>query len=64
MNFILRHSPKKKKKKKSILRICVPSTLCVIAQHIEILTVRLDLTSDISKQLTFHNRSDSLFSPN
>ena len=60
MNSILRHF----QKKKSILRICVPSTLRVIAQYIEVLTVRLDLTSDISKQLTFHNRFDSLFSPN
>ena len=47
MNSILRHSPKKKKK--SILRICVPSTLRVIAQHIEVLTVRLDLTYNISR---------------
>ena len=38
----------------SILRIYVPSTLNVIAQHTEILTVTLDLTSDISKQPTLH----------
>ena len=36
----------------SILRIYVPSTLNVTAQHTEILTVTLDLTPDISKQLT------------
>ena len=40
----------------SILRIYVPSTLNVIAQHTEILTVTLDLTSDISKQPTFHDQ--------
>ena len=40
----------------SILRICVPSTLCVAAQHTEILTVKLDLTHDILKQPTFHDR--------
>ena len=33
----------------SILRIYVPSTLNVIAQHTEILTVTLDLTLDILK---------------
>ena len=63
MNSILRHF-QKKNIYIYILRICVPSTLRVIAQYIEVLTVRLDLTSDISKQLTFHNRFDSLFSPN
>ena len=40
----------------SILRICVPSTLRVVAQHIEVLTVCLDLTTDILKQPTFHNQ--------
>ena len=36
----------------SILRIYVPSTLNVVAQYTEILTVTLDLTPDISKQPT------------
>ena len=40
----------------SILRICVPSTLRVIAQHTEVLTVSLDLTPDILKQPTFHDQ--------
>ena len=39
-----------------ILRIYVPSTLNVIAQHTDILTVTLDLTPDISKQLTPHDQ--------
>ena len=39
-----------------ILRIYVPSTLNVAAQHTEVLTVTLDLTLDISKQPTFHNQ--------
>ena len=39
-----------------ILRIYVPSTLCVVTQYIEILTVKLDFTPDISKQPTFHNQ--------
>ena len=39
----------------SILGIYVPSTLNVVAQHTEILIVTLDLTSDISKQLTLHD---------
>ena len=39
----------------SFLRICVPSILRVIAQHTKILTVTLDLTPDISKQLTTHD---------
>ena len=39
----------------SILRIYAPSTLNVIAQHTEILTVTLDLTPDISKQPTPHD---------
>ena len=40
----------------SILRIYVLSTLNVIAQHTEILTVTLDLTPDISKQPTRHDQ--------
>ena len=40
----------------SILRIYVPSTLNVAAQHTEVLTVTLDLTPDISKQPTFHDQ--------
>ena len=40
----------------SILRICVPLALCVTVQHIEVLTVELDLTLDISKQPTFQVR--------
>ena len=39
----------------SILRIYVPSTLNVIAQHTNIFTVTLDLTPDISKQPTPHD---------
>ena len=39
----------------SILKIYVPSTLNVVVQHTEVLTVTLDLTLDISKQLTFHD---------
>ena len=39
-----------------ILRICVLSTLRVIAQHTEVLTVSLDLTLDILKQPIFHDR--------
>ena len=39
----------------SILRICVPSTLRVVAQHTKVLTVCLDLTLDILKQLTFYD---------
>ena len=39
----------------SILRICVPSTLHVVAQHTEVLTICLDLTPDILKQHTFHD---------
>ena len=34
----------------SILRIYVPSTLNMAAQHTEVLIVTLDLTPDISKQ--------------
>ena len=40
----------------SILRIYVPSTLNVAAQYTEVLTVTLDLTPDISKQPTLHDR--------
>ena len=40
----------------SILRIYVPSTLNVAAQHTEVLIVTLDLTPDISKQPTPHNQ--------
>ena len=40
----------------SILGIYVPSTLNVAAQHTEVLTVTLDLTPDISKQLTLHDQ--------
>ena len=38
-----------------ILKIYVPSTLNMTAQHTEILIVTLDLTPDISKQPTLHN---------
>ena len=40
----------------SILRIYVPSTLNVAAQHTEILIVTLDLTHDILKQLTLRDQ--------
>ena len=40
----------------SILRIYVPSTLNVVAQHTEVLTVNLDFTLDISKQTTLHDQ--------
>ena len=39
----------------SILRIYVPSTLNVVAQHTKVLTVTLDLTLDISKQPILHD---------
>ena len=39
-----------------ILKINVPSTLNVAAQHTEILVVTLDLTPDISKQPTLHDQ--------
>ena len=39
----------------SILKIYVPSTLNVVAQHTEVLIVTLDLTPDISKQPTPHD---------
>ena len=40
----------------SILRIYVPSTLNVVAQHTEVLIVTLNLTPDISKQPTLHEQ--------
>ena len=40
----------------SILRIHVPSTLNVAAQHTEVLIVTLDLTPDILKQPTLHDQ--------
>ena len=40
----------------SILKIYVPSTLNVTAQHTKILTVTLDITPDISKQPTLHDQ--------
>ena len=39
----------------SILKIYVPSTLNVAAQHTEVLIMTLDLTPDISKQPTLHD---------
>ena len=39
----------------SILRIYVPSTLNMAAQHTVVLIVILDLTPDISKQPTLHD---------
>ena len=39
-----------------ILRIYVPSTLNVAAQHTEILVVTLDVNFDISKQPTHHDQ--------
>ena len=39
----------------SILRIYVPSTLNVAAQHTEVLIVIFDLTPDILKQPTPHD---------
>ena len=41
----------------SILRIYVPSTLNVVAQHTEVLTITIDLTPDISKQSTLMIKS-------
>ena len=38
-----------------MLRIYVPSTLNVVAQHTEVLIMTLDLTPDISKQPTPHD---------
>ena len=40
----------------SILKIYVPLTLNVAAQHTEVLTVTLDFTPDISKQPTLHDQ--------
>ena len=40
----------------SILRIYVPSTLNVAAQHTEVLIVTLDLTPDILGQPTPHDQ--------
>ena len=40
----------------SILKIYIPLTLNVAAQHTEVLTVTLDLTLDTSKQPTFHDQ--------
>ena len=39
----------------SILRIYIPSTLNVAAQHTKVLIVTLDLTPDISKQPILHD---------
>ena len=39
-----------------ILRIYVPSTLNVAAQHTEVLIVTLDLIPNISKQPTLHDQ--------
>ena len=40
----------------SILRIYVPPTLNVAAQHTEVLTITIDLTLDILKQPTLHDQ--------
>ena len=40
----------------SILRIYVPSTLNVAAQHTEVFIVTLDLIPNISKQPTLHDQ--------
>ena len=40
----------------SILRIYSASTLNVVAQHTEVLTVTLDLTPNILKQPTLHDQ--------
>ena len=37
----------------SILRICVLSTLCVVAQHTEVLTICLNFTPDIHFMIEF-----------
>ena len=39
-----------------ILRIYVPSTLNVAAQHTEVLTVTINLTPNISKQPRLHDQ--------
>ena len=41
---------------KSILRIYIPLTLNVVAQHTEVLIVTLDPTPDISKQPILHDQ--------
>ena len=40
----------------SILKIYVPSTLNVAAQHTGVLNVTIDLTPDILKQPTLHDQ--------
>ena len=40
----------------SILRICVPSILFVVAQYTEVLIICLDLTPNILNQSTFHDQ--------
>ena len=40
----------------SILKIYVPSTSNMAAQHTEVLTITLDLTPNISKQPTLHDQ--------
>ena len=40
----------------SILRIYVPSTLNMAAQHTEVFIVTLDLTPDISKKPTLYDQ--------
>ena len=40
----------------SVLRISIPLTLNVSVQHTEVLIVTLDLTPDISKQLTLYDQ--------
>ena len=40
----------------SILRIYAPSTLNLVAQYTEVLTVTLNLTLDISKKPTLHDQ--------
>ena len=40
----------------SILRIYVPLTLNVAAQHTEVLIMTLDVTPDISQQPTLHDQ--------
>ena len=54
--FVSLYKKKKKQIMNFILRICVPSTLHAVIQYTEILTVKLDLTLDISKQSTFHDQ--------
>ena len=41
----------------SVLRICVPSKLHVVAQHTAVLTVELYFIPDISKQPTFYDQA-------